>query len=273
MAATSIDSATSAQTMNGSLPPSSRLIRATRSAADARDLLAGVDRAGEGDAVDALVLDDASPTSPAPASTLTTPAGRCAKHGASASVDSGVSSDGLATTVLPAASAGASFQDEEQQRVVPRHDAGDDAHRLLQHERELRGLDRRDHASAEVAAHLGVVVEGRGGPRRPRPDSRRAAFRPRGSSARRARLCGRAAASPPRAAARRARPPASAAQPRAASRAAAMAASTCSSEARPTVAIVSSSNGFSTSSGPPDPATCSPPMRSRVSVNAWPSRA
>ena len=42
---------------------------------------------------------------------LTTPGGRWSKHSASTRVESGVSSDGLATTVLPAASAGASFQD------------------------------------------------------------------------------------------------------------------------------------------------------------------
>ena len=53
----------------------------------------------------------ASPTSPAPATTLKAPAGRCSKQEASMSVESGVSSDGFATTVLPAASAGATFQD------------------------------------------------------------------------------------------------------------------------------------------------------------------
>ena len=53
---------------------------------------------------------------------------------------------------------------EQQQRVVPRHDAAHGADRLLHDERELGGLDRRDHAAGEVAAHLGVVVEGRRGP-------------------------------------------------------------------------------------------------------------
>ena len=51
----------------------------------------------------------ASPTSPAPATTLKAPGGRWSKHEASISVESGVSSDGLATTEFPAASAGASF--------------------------------------------------------------------------------------------------------------------------------------------------------------------
>ena len=52
----------------------------------------------------------AAPTSPPPATRLTTPAGRWSKHGASIRVESGVSSEGLQTTALPAASAGASFQ-------------------------------------------------------------------------------------------------------------------------------------------------------------------
>ena len=55
-------------------------------------------------------LTIAEPTSPAPTTMFTTPGGRCSKHPASMSVDSGVSSDGFATTVLPAAIAGASFQ-------------------------------------------------------------------------------------------------------------------------------------------------------------------
>jgi hypothetical protein len=48
---------------------------------------------------------------PAPATTFTTPAGKIsARWRASASVVSGVCSEGLSTTVLPAARAGASFQ-------------------------------------------------------------------------------------------------------------------------------------------------------------------
>ncbi len=51
-----------------------------------------------------------APTSPAPGTMLTTPGGSTSKQSASASVESGVSSEGLHTHVLPAASAGASFQ-------------------------------------------------------------------------------------------------------------------------------------------------------------------
>ena len=39
-----------------------------------------------------------------------------------------------------------------------------DAERVLDHQRELRRLDRRDHAAGRVAADLGVVVERRRGP-------------------------------------------------------------------------------------------------------------
>ena len=52
----------------------------------------------------------AAPASgPKPVTTLTTPAGSSSKHFMRRRVESGVSSDGLATTVFPAARAGASF--------------------------------------------------------------------------------------------------------------------------------------------------------------------
>ena len=51
-----------------------------------------------------------APMSPPPGTMLTAPAGSGSKQSASASVASGVSSDGLHTHALPAASAGASFQ-------------------------------------------------------------------------------------------------------------------------------------------------------------------
>ena len=97
--------------MNGSLPPISRFIRATRSAhTDAIFLPVATEpvKATQSTRSSATM---APPTSPAPASSDSAPAGRWSNIGASISVDSGVTSDGLATTVLPAASAGASFQD------------------------------------------------------------------------------------------------------------------------------------------------------------------
>ena len=95
--------------MNGSLPPSSRLIARDALGAARGDPLAGLDRAGERDAVDALVGDDPLADVAGAREQVTTPAGRCSKHGASIRVESGVSSRGLQTTALPAASAGASF--------------------------------------------------------------------------------------------------------------------------------------------------------------------
>ena len=53
----------------------------------------------------------ARPVSRSPATTLSTPLGRCsAQISASSRVEAGVVSLGLSTTVLPAASAGAIFQ-------------------------------------------------------------------------------------------------------------------------------------------------------------------
>ena len=111
--------------MNGSLPPISRLTRATRSAQTAAILLPVATEPVKATQSTRSSATIAAPTSPAPATRLTTPAGRWSKQPASARVESGVSSDGLQTVALPAASAGASFQAEQQQRVVPGDDAAD----------------------------------------------------------------------------------------------------------------------------------------------------
>ncbi len=109
-AATSISAATSAQTMNGSLPPSSRLIRATRSThVCAIRLPVSTEPVNATQSIRSSSTIRA-PTSPPPGTRLTTPGGSGSKHSASASVESGVSSDGLQTVALPAARAGASFQ-------------------------------------------------------------------------------------------------------------------------------------------------------------------
>ena len=92
------------------------------------------------------------------------PAGRWSKHDASASVDSGVSSLGLTDDRVARGERRSDLPRQQQQRVVPGHDAADDAHRLLQDERELRRLDRRDHAARRAAADLRVVVERGGDP-------------------------------------------------------------------------------------------------------------
>ena len=96
--------------MNGSLPPISRLTRATRSAqAAAIRLPVSTEPVKATHSIRSSPTIEA-PTSPAPATTLTTPAGRWSKQSASARVESGVTSEGLQTVALPAASAGASFQ-------------------------------------------------------------------------------------------------------------------------------------------------------------------
>ncbi len=75
------------------------------------DLPAHLGRAGEGDLVDARVVDQAAPVSPSPVSTLSTPPGIPASSASSPmrSAVSGVCSAGLSTTVQPAARAGPSF--------------------------------------------------------------------------------------------------------------------------------------------------------------------
>ena len=111
----------------------------------------------------------------------------------------------------------------------------DHAHRLLEHQRQLRGLDRRDHAAGRSCGPSRRSSRTPPPSSRPRRSSRSAACRPRASSPAPARRCARGAASPPRAASRRARPPACAPTRAHASRAAAIAASTCSGEAAPTL--------------------------------------
>ncbi len=97
--------------MNGSLPPISRFARATRCAqATATRLPVSTEPVNATQSTRSSWVI-ASPTSPAPAIRFTTPAGRWSKQLASIRVDSGVSSEGLQTVVLPAARAGASFQD------------------------------------------------------------------------------------------------------------------------------------------------------------------
>ena len=97
--------------MNGSLPPISRLIRAIRSAQAAAIFLPVSTEPVKATQSTSGLATIAAPTSPAPATRLTTPGGMWSKQPASASVESGVTSDGLETVMLPAASAGASFQD------------------------------------------------------------------------------------------------------------------------------------------------------------------
>ena len=107
-----------------------------------------------------------SPTSaPVPVTTLTTPGGRSSSavsHHAQrrqrrqlARLDD----DGVA-----GGDRGRDLPGHEQERIVERHDAADDAERLLDGEVHLVGRHRRDRAAVRVARDLGVVVEAGGAP-------------------------------------------------------------------------------------------------------------
>ena len=130
--------------------------------ADDGDPLARVDGAGECDAVDPVVADDPLADLARAGEQVDDAGGEVVEAVGEGQRRERRQLGGLADDRVPGRESGRELPREEQQRVVPRHDAGDDAHRLLQHQGELRRLDRRDHAAGEVAAHLRVVVE-RGG--------------------------------------------------------------------------------------------------------------
>ena len=114
----------SAKTTAGDLPPSS-IDRPLRNGAALReDDLAGAALAGERDQRHVGVLHERVARLLAEAVDEVEhavgqrrPRGRCSAH---SDADSGVNSAGFSTTVLPVASAGASFQRLEHERRVPR---------------------------------------------------------------------------------------------------------------------------------------------------------
>ena len=112
MHATTASTSASSSTTTGALPPSSRCTRA--SVCDAAAAIAlPVRTEPVSDTIrTAGCVTIASPTGlPRPATTLKTPGGSASSESsARRSVDSGVSSEGFRTIVLPAASAGAIFQ-------------------------------------------------------------------------------------------------------------------------------------------------------------------
>ncbi len=101
-------------------------------------LLANTIAAGEGNLVDARVLDRERRRRPAPVpfTMFSTPAGRPTSSAIAPSSSSirGVISEGLSTTVQPAASAGRDLPRSRHERKVPRNDQRDDARWL-----EFRG--------------------------------------------------------------------------------------------------------------------------------------
>ena len=111
----------SSKTITGALPPSSRWTRLRSAAADAGDLHAGPDRAGDRDHLRGLVLDQRA-AGVAVAADDVEHARRqelLRQLGRAASTRPAWCRDGLSTTVLPAASAGRDLPDHHHQRVVP----------------------------------------------------------------------------------------------------------------------------------------------------------
>ena len=101
----------SSKTTTGAFPPSSRWTRLSPAAAARATWMP----ARTDPVIDTICgmswLTSAWPVPASPQTTLSTPGGRCAAAiSASMSVDIGVVSEGLSTTVLPAARAGAIFQ-------------------------------------------------------------------------------------------------------------------------------------------------------------------
>ncbi len=84
---------------------------------------------------------------------------------ASRSVETGDTSDGLITTVLPAASAGASFQNQQGQRAVPRRQSSNHADRFAHCEMEHRGHAHRDRLSGDRLRDSREEPQMRGSPR------------------------------------------------------------------------------------------------------------
>ncbi len=132
----------------------------------------------------------AGPTrSPAPSTRLATPGGTPASVSAVISqiaVD-GVSSHGLSTKVLPAASAGATFQTGLEQRVVPRRDQRADPDRLVHH---LAGHPRHPRVDDPAGVQAWRARRSAGRPRRcrrRRSVTRRSACRCRSTRAGRSR--------------------------------------------------------------------------------------
>ena len=158
-----------------------------------------------------------SPTSPPPPwTTLTTPAGTPASTSSSTkrSPSSGVSVGGLEDDRVPADERGRDLPRGDRDREVPRRDHADHADRLRtlmlnlsRSSRRRRLAEEPPALAAHVEAHVDRFLDVAARPRRaPSPS--------RGSSARRARPCGRRAAGRSGRGSRRGAAPARAANPR-----------------------------------------------------------
>ncbi len=152
----------SANTMFADLPPSSSVTRLIVAAAEA-----AIDAPTSVEPVKAIFPTPGCSTSrcpqvrPGPTTTLTTPSGTPAAAAISAkrTAVSGVSSAGFSTTVLPAASAGASFQEAIASGKFHGVMRPDDADRLAERHRDAP-VDR-DRVAQEPLRRAGEVAEGR----------------------------------------------------------------------------------------------------------------
>ena len=132
--------------------------------ADGGDPLAGLDRAGERDALDPLVGHQRRADRAVAGDDVHDPGGEVVEARGDREGRQRRELRGLRHGRVAGGERRGQLPRQQQQRVVPRHDAGHRPDRVLDHQRELAGLDRRDHATGGVPADLGVVVERRRGP-------------------------------------------------------------------------------------------------------------
>ena len=149
--------------MLADLPPSSSVTCLMPRAASSIDVLAGLVAAGEGDLGDVGMRDqrlahfvaeagddvhDARRETRLSRTTRRMRTRRPTRY-----------SDGFHTTVLPAASAGASFQVASSSGEFHGSDGGDDAQRLFAREVEDAGLVDRNHAAFDLVGQAAEIVE------------------------------------------------------------------------------------------------------------------
>ena len=156
--------ATSGHTMNGSLPPISRFIRATRSAHTEAIFLPVATEPGEGHAVHALVGHDGAAHVAGAGQQRQGPGGQVVEHRRQHQRGQRRDLRRLGHHRVARRQRRGELPGQQQQRVVPGHDGAHHAHRLLGHQGQLRRLDRRDHPPGRGTAQLGVEVERRRGP-------------------------------------------------------------------------------------------------------------
>ena len=150
----------SAKTMLALLPPSSSVTRFTWSAQPAMIRLpTSVEPVKQTLRTSGWVTNRSPTTDPLPGMTVSTCSGSPASSASSPIriAVSGVSSAGLRTTVLPAASAGAKPQPGDRHREVPRHDDADHAERLV--EGEVGAAGHRDLPPEQPLRRRRVVVQ------------------------------------------------------------------------------------------------------------------